>query len=59
MGMVILKLERNKFYCDKSPIFLKDAGIEKALVSNKISYDEKKTTLLVTYIMIIKLNHYI
>ena len=57
--MVILKLERNKFYCDKSPIFLKDAGIEKALVSNKISYDEKKTTLLVTYIMIIKLNHYI
>ena len=42
MGMVMLKLERKKLYCHKSPIFLKDAG-----------------TLLVTYIMIIKLNHYI
>ena len=40
--------------------FLKDVGIEKALVSNKISSGEKTiNTLLVTCIMIIELSHYI
>ena len=42
-----------------TPIFLKDIDIEKVLVSNKISFGEKNylSTLLVTCIMIIKLNH--
>ena len=54
------EIERNKFYRHKSPIFLKDVDIEKVLVSNKISSDEKNyNTLLVTCIMIIKLSHYI
>ena len=48
-------------YRQKSPIFLKVEYIEKVLVSSKISSGEKKlrSTLLVTFIMIIKWNHYI
>ena len=50
------EIERNKFYCHKSPI----VDIGKVLASNKISSDEKNyNTLLVTCIMIIKLSHYI
>ena len=50
---MILKLEKNKFYCHKSPIFLEDVDIEKVLVTKRISTDEKCiSTLLVTYIMI-------
>ena len=50
--------DKNKFYRHKSRIFLKDVDIEKVLVSNKISSDEKSykflmkktiNTLLVTY----------
>ena len=49
-----------KIYCHKAPKFLKDVNIEKVLVSNKISFGEQTiNTLLVTCIMIIKLNHYI
>ena len=33
-----VKTEKNKFYCYKSYIFLKDVDIEKVLVSNKISF---------------------
>ena len=57
--MAILKLKKKRFYHLKTPIFLGDADVEKVLVSNKISFGEKKTisTLLVTCIMIIKLNH--
>ena len=56
-----IEIEKSKFYFYKIPIFLKDADIEKVLVSNKITFGEKKTinTLLVTCIMIIKLSHYI
>ena len=55
-----IEIEKNKFYCHKSPILLKDIDIEKVLVSKKISSDEKTiNTLLVTCIMIIKLSHYI
>ena len=38
LTFVILKLENNKFYHHKNPIFLKkkDVNIEKVLVSNKI-----------------------
>ena len=40
--------------------FLKDVGIEKTLVSNKISSGEKTiNTLLITCITIIELSHYI
>ena len=56
-----IEIEKNKFYRNKTPIFKKDVDIEKVLVSNKIFFGEKKTinTSLVTFIMTIKLNHYI
>ena len=37
-----IEIEKNKFYRNKTPIFLKDEDIEKILVSNKISFGEKK-----------------
>ena len=37
-----IEIERNKFYCTKTPFFVKDVDIEKVLVSNKISFCEKK-----------------
>ena len=61
MGKEILtfedtEIEKNKFYNHK--IFLRDVDIEKVLVSNKISFGEKTiNNLLVTCIMVIKLNH--
>ena len=47
MGKEILmfndtEIEKNKFYRNKSPIFLKDVDIEKVLVSDKIFSSEKK-----------------
>ena len=55
-----IEVEKNKFYHDKSSIFLKDVDIEKVLVSSKIfSGEETINTLLVTCIIIIKLSHYI
>ena len=55
-----IKIEKSKAYHHNTPIFLKDVDIEKVLVSNKISFSEKTIiTLLVTCIMIVKLNHYI
>ena len=55
-----IEIKKNRFYRHKSPIFLKDVDIEKALVSNKVSAGEKNyKTLLVTCIMIAKLSHYI
>ena len=36
-----IEIEKNKFYCHKSPVFKKDVDIEKVLVSNKISSSEK------------------
>ena len=55
-----IEVEKNKFYHDKSSIFLKDVDIEKLLVSSKIfSGEETINTLLVTCIIIIKLSHYI
>ena len=51
--------KKNFFYRHKTPVFLVDADAEKVLVSNKISFGKKKTkiTLLVSCIMVIKLNH--
>ena len=37
-----IEIEKNKFYCNKSPVLLKGVDIEKVLVSNKISSGEKK-----------------
>ena len=55
-----IEIEKNKFYSHKSPILLKDVDIEKVLVSKNVSSGEKTlSTLLVTFMMIIKLNHYI
>ena len=53
-----IETEKNKFYHYKSPVPLRDVDIDKVLVSNKISCGRKSiNTLLVTCIMIIKLNH--
>ena len=46
MGKEILTFEDieikiNKFYRNKTPIFLGDVNIEKVLVSSKISFGEK------------------
>ena len=37
-----IQIKKNKFYRNKTPIFLKDVDIEKVLVFNKISFGEKK-----------------
>ena len=53
-------IEKNKFYHNKTPVFLKDVDIEKVLVSTRFPLVKKTTnTLLVTCTMIIKLSHYI
>ena len=66
MGKEILtfgdtEIEENKVYYLKSPIFLKaKLDIEKVLVSLRFLLVKKTlNTLLVTCIMIIKVNHYI
>ena len=52
-----IKIEKNKFYRNKTPIFWGNVVIEKVLASNKISFGEKKTinTLLVTCTMVINI----
>ena len=53
-----IEIEKNKIYYHKIPIFGGNEDTEKVLVSNKISFGEKTmNTLLVTCIMVIKLNH--
>ena len=41
-----IEIEKNNFYRNKTPIFLKDVDIEKVLVSNKISFGEKNLQIL-------------
>ena len=36
-----IKIEKDKFYHHKAPIFLEDADIKKVLVSKKISFGQK------------------
>ena len=49
-----------KSYCNKTPVFLKDAYIEKILVSKTISFGEEKYKYFIGYlIMRIKLSNYI
>ena len=37
-----IKIEKNTFYRQKTPIFLKDVDIEKVLASHKIFFSDKK-----------------
>ena len=52
-----IEIGKIKFYHNKIPIFWGDVDIEKTLLSNGISFGE--STLLVTCIKVIKLNHLI
>ena len=54
-----IEIEKNRFYRHNTPILLEDVDIEIVIISNKISFGEKKTTMtvLVTCAIIIKLNH--
>ena len=45
-----IEIEKNKFYRNKTPIFLKDVNIEKVLVSNKISFGEKNYRYFIDYL---------
>ena len=52
-----IEIEKNK---NKTPFFLGDVDIKKALVSNEIFFVKKTiSTLLATCVMVIRLNHYI
>ena len=37
-----IEIEKNRFYRHKTPILLEDVDIEIVIVSNKISFGEKK-----------------
>ena len=45
-----IEIEKNKFYRNKTPIFLSDVNIEKALVSHKISFGEKNYKYFIGYL---------
>ena len=45
-----IEIEKNEFYRHKSPSFLKGLGIEKLLVSNKISSSEKSYKYFIGYL---------
>ena len=45
-----IEIEKNKFYRNKTPIFLKDVDIEKVLISNKISFGEKNYEYFIGYL---------
>ena len=56
LTFIYIEIEKNTFYRRKSLAPLWDVDIEKILVSNKISFSEKKyNTLLVTCIITINL----
>ena len=48
---MIFKFEKNKFYGNKNPTFKKDVGIEKVLVSNKMSSGEKVYNYFIGYLL--------
>ena len=55
-----IEFEKHKFHRYKCPLLLEDVDIDNVLVSNKISFGEKTiNTLLFTFMMIVKLSHYI
>ena len=45
-----IEIEKNKFYDNKIPIFLKDVDTEKVLVSNKTSFGEKNCKYFIGYL---------
>ena len=45
-----IETEKNKFYLHEITIFLKDVDIGKVLVSNKISFGEKKYKYFIGYL---------
>ena len=45
-----IEVQRNKSYCHKSPIFLKDVGPEKVIVSNNVSSGEKNYKSFIGYL---------
>ena len=44
-----MEIEKNKFYCYKSPVFLKDVDTEKVLGSKEISSSEKNYKHFIGY----------
>ena len=48
--MQILKLKKNKFYRNKTLIFLKDVDTEKLLVTNNIFFGEKNYRYFIGYL---------
>ena len=45
-----IEVEKNKFYHNKTSIFLKDVDIEKVLVSRQISFGEKNYNFFIGYL---------
>ena len=45
-----IEIEKNKFFCDKIPVHLRDVDIEKVLVSNKIYSGKKKFKYFIGYL---------
>ena len=45
-----IEIEKNKSYCNKIHIFLKDVDIEKVLVTNNISFGEKNYKSFIGYL---------
>ena len=46
----VIEIEKNKFYCHKTFVFLKDEYIAKVLVPNKISFGEKNYKYFIGYL---------
>ena len=45
-----IEIEKYKFYCHKTPMFLKEVDMEKVSVSNKISIGEKNYKYVIGYL---------
>ena len=45
-----IEIDKNKFYCNKTSIVLKDVDFEKVLVSNKISFGKKSYKYFTGYL---------
>ena len=45
-----IEIEKNDFYCNKNPFFLRNVCFEKVLVSNKISFCEKNCKYFIGYL---------
>ena len=45
-----IEIEKNDFYCNKTPFFLRNVCIEKLLISKKISFGEKNCKYFIGYL---------